>query len=209
MNILLVDDHIMTLQGYETFIGKLGAQVSKALTCKDVYDLVLAGTIFDVAIIDYNIPLYPAQELYSGADCAVFIKKYMPKCKIVLVTAHTEVIDLYTMYKKAQPNALIVKGDFNVAKFKAIVHSKEKKDTYLSPRAQEAITLGKMKVELLTDTNVEILMYLSKGYKINELTDIIELSKSAIQKRIAKMQAEFNVTDTQSLVKIMYELDYF
>ena len=67
----------------------------------------------------------------------------------------------------------------------------------------------KTKVSLLNETNIEILMYLSKGFKVNELAEVIGLSKSAIQKRIAKMQLEFNVSDTSGLIKVMYELDYF
>jgi len=80
---------------------------------------------------------------------------------------------------------------------------------YLSDRAKYAVNLMKTKVSLLNETNIEILMYLSKGFKVNELAEVIGLSKSAIQKRIAKMQLEFNVSDTSGLIKVMYELDYF
>lgn len=208
MNILLVDDHIMTLEGYAAILKTDTNSFYKAQTCENVYDIVREEVAFDVAVIDHNLPPFPKQGLFSGVDCALLIKKKNPNCKIILITAHIEFMELYSMYKKVKPSALIVKEDLTVDSLKSIVHSTEN-GIYLSDRAKQAIEFVRDKLSLLNETNVEILMYLSKGFKINELTDIIGLSKSAIQKRIAKMQLEFDVSDTSSLIKVMYELNYF
>ena len=194
MNILLVDDHIMTLEGYAAILKTDTNSFYKAQTCENVYD--------------HNLPPFPKHGLFSGVDCALLIKKKNPNCKIILITAHIEFMELYSMYKKVKPSALIVKEDLTVDSLRSIVHSTEN-GIYLSDRAKQAIEFVRDKLSLLNETNVEILMYLSKGFKINELTDIIGLSKSAIQKRIAKMQLEFDVSDTSSLIKVMYELNYF
>lgn len=208
MNILLVDDHIMTLKGYSSILNESNNTIHKAQTCQDVYNLVNKGFVFDVAIIDHNLPAYSEKKLHSGVDCALLLKKENPNCKIILITAHTEFIELYSMYKKVNPSALIVKEDLTIEIFKSIVNSSGG-STYFSERAKQAIKFVTSKLPLLSETNIEILMYLSKGFKINELTDIIGLSKSAIQKRVAKMQLEFDVSDTSSLIKVMYELNYF
>lgn len=208
MNILLVDDHIMTLKGYSSILNESNNTIHKTQTCQDVYNVVNKGFVFDVAIIDHNLPAYPEKKLYSGVDCALLLKKENPNCKIILITAHTEFIELYSIYKKVNPSALIVKEDLTIETFRSIVYSSDS-STYFSERAKQAIKFVTSKLPLLSETNIEILMYLSKGFKINELTDIIGLSKSAIQKRIAKMQLEFDVSDTQSLIKVMYELNYF
>lgn len=208
MNILLVDDHIMTLEGYAAILKTDTNSFYKAQTCENVYDIVREEVAFDVAVIDHNLPPFPKQGLFSGVDCALLIKKKNPNCKIILITAHIEFMELYSMYKKVKPSALIVKEDLTVDSLRSIVHSTEN-GIYLSDRAKQAIEFVRDKLSLLNETNVEILMYLSKGFKINELTDIIGLSKSAIQKRVAKMQLEFDVSDTSSLIKVMYELNYF
>lgn len=208
MKILLVDDHIMTLEGYTAILKTDINCFYKAQTCENVYDIFREEVVFDVAVIDHNLPPFPEQGLFSGVDCALLIKKKNPNCKIILITAHIEFIELYAMYKKVKPSALIVKEDLTVDSLRSIVHSTEN-GIYLSDRAKQAIEFVRDKLSLLNETNVEILMYLSKGFKINELTDIIGLSKSAIQKRIAKMQLEFDVSDTSSLIKVMYELNYF
>lgn len=208
MKILLVDDHIMTLEGYAAILNTDTNSFYKAQTCEHVFDIVHEEVTFDVAVIDHNLPSFPEQALFSGADCAILIKKKSPNCKIILITAHIEFIELYTMYKKVKPSALIVKEDLTVDSLKSIVYSKED-SIYLSDRAKQAVEFVRDKLSLLNETNVEILMYLSKGFKVNELADIVALSKSAIQKRIAKMQMEFDVSDTSGLIKVMYELNYF
>lgn len=112
------------------------------------------------------------------------------------------------MHQKVKPDALLVKEDLTVERFKSIVYSNEN-DAFLSEGAKKVVEFVRRKGTLLNETNVEILMYLSKGFKVNELTDIIGLSKSAIQKRISKMQLEFNVADSSALIKKMYELNFF
>ena len=207
MNILLVDDHIMTLEGYSSILNESNNTIHKAQNCQDVYNVLTKDLVFDVAIIDHNLPAYSEKKLHSGVDCALLIKKANPNCKIILITAHTEFIELYSMYKKVNPSALIVKENLTVEIFRSIVYSSDR-STYFCDHVKQAIKFVTDKLPLLNETNTEILMYLSKGFKINELTDIIGLSKSAIQKRIAKMQLEFDVSDSSSLIKVMYELNY-
>lgn len=208
INILLVDNHIMTLKGYSSILNERNNTIHKAQNCKDVYNVLTKSLVFDVAIIGHSLPAYSEKKLHSGVDCALLIKKENPNCKIILITAHTEFIVLYKMYKKVNPSALIVKENLTVEIFKSIVYSSDN-SIYFSDHAKQAIKFVTDKLSLLNETNIEILRYLSKGFKINELTDLVGLSKSAIQKRIAKMQLEFDVSDTSSLIKVMYELNYF
>ncbi len=208
MNILLVDDHIMTLEGYESILNKKDNIIFKAQTCEEVYNILNRGVFFDLAIIDYNLPPFPERQLFSGIDCALLLKQKVLTCKIILITAHVEYIELYSMYQKVRPDALFLKEDLTIEHFKSIVYS-NKSELFLSEGAKKAVEFVRRKESLLNETNVEIVMYLSKGFKISELSDIIGLSKSAIQKRISKMQLEFNVYDSSGLIKIMHELNYF
>ena len=51
------------------------------------------------------------------------------------------------------------------------------------------------------DTNREILLYLSKGYRIQDMEKVVFLSLSAIKRRIAQMKELFEVSEDSSLVK--------
>src|SRR5690606_38893145 len=162
MNILLVDDHIMTLEGYSASLNKEDC-IFKAQNCKQVYEYVSKRNVFDVAVIDYGLPPFPEQNLENGGDCVLFIKKNIPDCRIILITAYSEIIELYSMYKKVEPHGLIVKEDLTMEDFKSVVYDPDY-FIYLGDRAKYAVNLMKTKVSLLNETNIEILMYLSKGF---------------------------------------------
>ena len=54
---------------------------------------------------------------------------------------------------------------------------------------------------MFDDYNRQILSYLSKGFKVKDLDEVVSLGDSAIQKRVIQMKNAFNVTDSNGLVK--------
>jgi DNA-binding NarL/FixJ family response regulator len=203
MNILLADDHLMTLEGYISILNNPEYQYSKLLTCEQIYHWIMQGNIPDVAVLDHDMPSYKELELNSGADCALLIRQYAPDCKIILITAHEEAVILYNMYKKTHPDALIVKSDFTGEIFRVLVGKDISESSYLSPKAKAAVKSIMNRLTLLDPTNREILMYLSHGFKIFQIQDFISLSTSGIQKRISKMLQEFDVSDYQELIVLV------
>src|SRR5690606_33580909 len=147
----------------------------KALSCKEVYFWLKNGNIPYAVIMDLNLPPYPDQNLYSGIDCSILIKEYAPHCKIIFITAHEEALTLYQIYRKSNPNALIVKSDFVKEDFKNLLKG-NLQEPYFSIRAQKALKDIKLKASLLSSRNTEILMYLSKGFKVSQISQLIDLS---------------------------------
>lgn len=207
MNILLVDDHPMTAEGYKSSMLSVfnHEQVSFELAydCEDAYKRVYhkSPSGFDMAILDHGLPPYREKGIFSGSDLAIFIKKSLPKCKIAVITAHTEVIIVYDIYKRARPDALIIKNDITPVNLPEIVREISSEGNYLSPTAKKCINEIWKKDLMVEDYNRQILYYLSKGYKVKELTDIIHLASSTIQRRVINMKKAFDVSDDNSLVK--------
>lgn len=206
MNILLVDDHPMTSEGYKSSIQKAYRKehlFEIAYDCEEAYNLVCNKTsaVYDIAILDHSLPPYAEKELYSGCDLAIFIKGFFPSCKIVIITAHTEVIIVYDIYKRARPDALIIKTDITPVNLPEIINEISLGGHYLSPTAAKCIRDIWRKDLMIEDFNRQILYYLSKGYKIRELAAIVPLSPSTIQRRVINMKKAFDVTDDNSLVK--------
>ena len=211
MNILLVDDHPMTVQGYENALMKDGLQKDhlnfiKAYSCEEAYRAIMnAGSAspsyYDLAIIDRGLPRYEEQSLLSGSDLALFVRKVMPDCKIIIITAHTEIIVIYEISKKIRPEGLIIKNDITPHNIAEIVIDVLRGNKYHSPLVRNCIQDIWKKEIMIEDHNRQILMYLSKGFKIKDLEQIINISASTIQKRIIKMKNVFEVTDDSNLVK--------
>lgn len=210
MNILLVDDHPMTVEGFmnallQVNFTKKKAAFSKVHNCKDAYNAIINASEtfhpFDLAIIDQSLPGYPEQSIASGSDLALLIRKQMPDCKIIIVTAHTEVVIVYQIAKNIRPDGLIIKNDINPDNLQIIVSEVMQGKQYQSPMVKNCINEIWKKELMIEDSNRQILMYLSKGFKIKELESIVNLTSSAIQKRIIRMKKAFDVTDDTGLIK--------
>ena len=207
MNILLVDDHPMTVEGFMNVLLKVNFSEQKAIftkahNCKDGYDSIIKSkNPFEIAIIDQGLPSYLEQSIATGSDLALLIRKNMPDCKIIMVTAHSEVIIIYDIVKKVNPDGLINKNDISPDNLQLIVAEVIQGNIYHSPIIKNCINEIWKKELMFDDFNRQILSYLSKGFKVKELEDVVYLSTSTIQKRVIRMKTAFEVHDDSGLVK--------
>lgn len=210
MNVLLVDDHPMTIEGYSSALqkepfGSLRPVFTKVYDCEEAYNAILQSKSvkkpFDLAIIDNTLPPYAAKSIASGIDVAMLVKERLPECKIIMITAHTEVIIIYDLAKKIRPEGLIIKNDITPEKLQDAVMDVVNGNTYQSPLVKNCISEIWKKELMVEDYNRQILFYLSKGFKIKDLEQTIFLTSSAIQKRISRMKKAFDVNDDTSLVR--------
>lgn len=213
MNFIIIDDHPFILEGYANVIEQYftKSSITKLANGKEAYDFINDNPISrlsDIAIIDYNIPSYLEQNLNNGIDVCNLIKKEIPYCKTIMLTAHTEKIFILDIIKQSQPNAVATKGEITPDNLTDIINEVINNDKYYSPYVRETLNETLDDKSLIDDYNRQILYLLSKGYKIIELDKIIPISYSAIQKRIAKMKVVMNVQDDKGLVKAAIEKGY-
>jgi DNA-binding NarL/FixJ family response regulator len=217
MNIIVIDDHPMTIEGFSSvltqhFSSHPDLMIEKGLDLEMAYRIIsnkkTLNISFDLAIIDYTLPPYIDQNLTNGADLAIFIKDKMPECKILIVTAHTEVLLIYDIYKRALPNGFIIKNDVTPLTLKIAIDAVLDEKEFFSPMVLECMS-EIMKSNLMKDDiNRQLIMYLSKGYKAKDLEAVLFISKSAIEKRIYKLKKVFLAIDDSGLIKEVYRLGY-
>lgn len=206
MNVLVVDDHPMTVSGYIESLSLKGLfpqplSFFKAYSCEEAFLRLTSSTVFDVAIVDYGLPSYAAEALYSGIDLARLIQQQHSDCKIIMITAHTEVLKVYDIFKKIQPEGLMVKNDITPESLPQTVLQIMKGNILQSPTVKNSLKEIWKKDLMVEDTNRQILLYLSKGYKLKKIEQTLSLSLSAVQRRIAQMKAAFDVREDSSLVE--------
>lgn len=210
MNILLVDDHPMALDLYENVILENFTHldpvvITKSLNCKEAYDALTYAkknnTGFDLAILDYSLPVYKEENILSGNDIANLIRKGNQACKIIIITSHTEILLVYDILKKTQPNGIAIKNDITAAGLKKMIERVLNGDLYQSELVKTYVKEIWKKELLAEETNRQILFYLSKGYKVKELDRVIALAASTIQRRIIDIKKTFDVSDDTSLIK--------
>jgi len=213
MNFVLIDDHPFILEGYGNVITQNYPQskIVKLASCKEVFEYfenIPQAKLTDIALIDFNIPAYDDKNIKNGIDAANLVRKVIPYCKIIMLTAHTEKIFILDIIKNVKPDGFFTKGELTPENLKNLIENILNHDKFYSDFVQETFNESLDDKSLIDDYNRQILYLLSKGYKIIELDKIIPISYSAIQKRIAKMKQVMKVEDDKGLVKAAIKNGY-
>lgn len=117
-NIIIVDDHPFIIQGYKNAITrykptKFEFIIEQANDCKSAYEIITNpdSLVFDIAFLDISMPTYEEKGLFSGEDLAKLLNKYMPDCKIILLTMYTELLKIKNIIETINPKGLVIKND--------------------------------------------------------------------------------------------------
>ena len=208
MNILIVDDHPMVTSFYETIVlhsfsnGSLPNTV-KAFNCEQAYNAITSAEgemKFGLAILDYRLPAYKAGNIFDGCDLAKLVREKSPGCKIVVITAQTEVLVVYDIMKKIHPEGLAVKNDIDTDSFTELVLTVLDGGLYQSSTVKSCTAQIWKNEIMIDDDNRKIIFHLAKGYKVKQLESVIDLSSSTIQKRIINIKKKLGLPADHALV---------
>lgn len=203
LNILMVDDHPMILEGYKNTL--LGAddlnyyiEVTTASDCDSAYDEIKSAAQFrpyDVAFVDINLPPSREELITSGEDLALKIRQLMPKTKIIVLTMYNENHRIHNILKNIDPDGFLIKSDLTSSElllaFKMVVNN----PPYYSSTVKNHQRLRIKNDFSLDEKNMKILYHLSRGVKTKNLTDHVGLSLSAIEKRKNQIKELFGIGD--------------
>lgn len=197
LNILIVDDHPMTVDSYVNLLSDSEFQKKlptfvKSHTCEDAYNKInLAQTqenSIDFALLDINLPPYKKFNISNGIDLALLLREKFKNCKIVLLTMHSEPLTVDKIIKSVKPEGFISKSDINFELFPVICKRVLEGEIFLSETILESQrNLFKKNINWDNHDN-QILLLISQGVKTVNLPNYIPLSMSAIEKRKASIK---------------------
>lgn len=197
LNILIVDDHPMTMDSYVNLLSDSEFQENpptfiKSHNCEDAYNKIMfhfkQNINIDFALLDINMPPYKKMNINSGIDLASLIREKFVNCKIVLLTMRSEPLTVDKIIKGIQPEGFVAKSDINFELFSIICKNIIEGTIYRSPTIIESQReLFKKNINWDNHDN-QILILISEGVKTVNLPDYIPLSMSAIEKRKANIK---------------------
>lgn len=209
-NILIVDDHPITVDGYKTLLTSIksnkNAMYHLAYNCEETYKKISStknnNETLDFAYLDISIPPYEEMKIASGCDLAKIIRDYFPKCKIIILSMHKEPVWVDQILKAIKPEGFIAKTDLKPKNFSKIFLDIESNETVYSSAILEALKIMKLKNIVWGEYDSKILQLLEQGIKTINLPNYIPLCLSAIEKRKAfmKKQLLFNSGSDKELI---------
>ena len=125
-----------------------------------------------------------------------------------MITAHTEILIVYEMLKQTCPEGLVIKKEVTSVNLISIVKTVLVGNNYISPIVKNVITDIWKKEIMIDDFNRQILLYLSKGFKVKDIENHVDLTTSSIQKRSILMKRVFAVNDNSSLIQAAIKQGY-
>jgi DNA-binding NarL/FixJ family response regulator len=199
VNILIVDDHPMTVNGYINVLSEeefedYTLNFTKALDCEEAYNLITdSSRQFHIAYLDLSLPPYPEKNIHSGFDLGLLIRKVNPACTIIILTMHSEAPLVDRLIKEINPEGILCKSDIDIDEFVNAFNIIFRGDgkTYMSNKIIKSLKDKVFNNYNLDSYDKQILMCLSEGIATKNIPNYVPLSLSAIEKRKFNMKNMF------------------
>lgn len=169
------------------------SEVAYHLIC-DSYD----AKPFDLIILEINIPGFIKKGFISGEDLALYIRKEVPKAKIIINTAIENRHCLRNIFRSIKPEAFCLKSEFDLASFEKVILAIFDDKKFFSKTIMDILVNECLATDLIDSIDRQILYRLSQGVKTSSLINYIPLSISGIEKRKRKLADFFNLDTANS-----------
>ena len=201
IKILMVEDHPLQIEGYKSILqynlDAFKIETTSCNNCEEAYSIISnskPNLNFDIVFLDRSLPPYPDKKIFTGEDLALFIKKFSPKSKIMMLTSHSEAFVIYDLVKKVSPDGLLIKSDFDGDELLVAFSSVLKGITYYSQTVKDRIKELLSREKYLDAINRQIIVQLAQGLKNKSIASQLNLSDSAIEKRKSKLKDFFFIS---------------
>lgn len=205
INVLMVDDHKMTLVGYSSALDKFNKQSN------EYQFFVTHSTTIDAAVkeldgkfnyqplhlifLDIQLPKDSNNQFQSGEDLGILIRKRFPQTKIIIITTFDNNLLIQNLLESINPEGLIIKSDLIPDNFMEAVLDVMEDPPYYSKsvikflRKQHGFKFHLDRLDRL------IIYYISIGKQTKDLPNYVPLSLPGIERRKKRLKEIFEVED--------------
>lgn len=205
INILMVDDHPMILEGYITTLKQISQRFRKYnfnIECVgnftqtvELLDTVFRFHSLDLMLLDIGLPSTGDANNQSGVELGLYIRKRIPEAKIMIMTGFENYTLIRNLLDTINPEGIMVKADINTHSFTDAIIDVLADPPYYSKSIGKMLARKKTKPYGIDHNDKLILYYISRGKQTNELPNFLNLSLSAIEKKKKRLKEVFKITE--------------
>ena len=205
INILMVDDHPIIIEGYQNvlMVTKKEDQtllIDTANNCDMAVTMIQRAAKsqpYDVCFFDISLPGSSDGKYTSGEDLALLARQVLPHAKIVILTMFNESFRIHNIIKEINPDGFLIKSDLTSIELADAFQQILRFPPYYSSTVTNYLKKVVVSQINIDDINRKILHFLSQGVKTRSLGEYVGLSTSAIEKRKKQLKLLFSVTDSK------------
>lgn len=205
INVLLVDDHKMTLVGYTSALDSLNESSNAyQFHITDATSIEAAIRALDerfnyrqlhLVFLDIQLPKHATTKYQSGEDLGIVIRERFPDTKIIIITTFDNNLLIQNLLESINPEGLMIKSDLTEANFTQAVLDVLEDPPYYSKTVTKFLRKQHGFKYYLDRLDRLILYYISIGKLTKDLPVYIPLSLPAIEKRKKRLKEIFEVED--------------
>ena len=201
LNVLMVDDHPIIIEGYrntlyDNFNQQYTLMIDVAANCDEAAKIIKKNRTekpYDVALIDIKLPPSKDGKLTSGIDVAVLLRNFHPKARVIILTMHNEDGRIHNILQNINPEGFLIKSDLSSSELSRAFEEVADGRTYYSATVNNHFRKMISNDFSLDQKNLQILFHLSRGVQTKNLSNYINLSLSAIEKRKNHIKELFDI----------------
>lgn len=203
INLLMVDDHQMTLLGYASALDSMNGR-AQAYKFHTTQATTIAAALNELntqyrykplhlVFLDIQLPKDPNNVYHSGVDLGVEIRKRFPQTKIMVITTFDSNLLIQSLLASINPEGLMIKSDVAPNTFMDAVLDVMEDPPYYSKTVTKFLRKQQGFNNHLDRLDRLIIYYISTGKLTKDLPNFIPLSLPGIEKRKKRLKEIFDV----------------
>lgn len=197
INVLVVDDHEMVLEGMRNMLSRI-SQVKSVVTTTAAMDALqkIKSNEINIAFIDINMPDI------GGIELCLKIKKEFPTIQVIALSSFAQRSYVAQMIANGATGYLLKSADKQ--EIEDAILAVMKNEMYISKQVgtEHTVTVTSDDVPKLTRREKEILVYISKGMTNKDIAQKIFVSQSTVDSHRKNLLAKFNVQNVAALISV-------
>lgn len=197
INMLMVDDHHMILEGYENVLSRSKIKdyqlnLFKADNCDLAWEKISSGN-YHIVMLDINFPVSESSKFLSGEDLGIKINKDYPAIKVIILTVLEDSFRLHNILDNINPDGFLLKGEVTAKKLIECIETVITTPPYYGPKISKLLHSRATHKFSLDQTDRIILYQLSMGTRMKDLPKDTNLSLRAVEDRKKRLKEIFGV----------------
>ncbi|MGS2764734.1 response regulator [Sinomicrobium sp. M5D2P9] len=202
-NIVLVDDHPLITDAYKNAFedirneDKLQFNIVTSHSCDEalhIFDHISPLHPIDIAFLDIHLPpSKKTNEIISGEDLGLRIRKVSPDTKIVIATTFNDNYRIHSIFESLNPDGFLIKNDITPDELVTAIRHLMHAPPYYSKTVVQSLRQYITSDLLLDKIDRQLLHQLSLGTKMKTMSTILPLSTAAIEKRKRHLKEIFDI----------------
>lgn len=202
-NIIIADDHSMTLLGMKNYLEHIGYKVIGAY--------MDGGTAYenaktlkpDVLILDINMPIM------NGLEVLEKIKEDSPEIKVIIYTMHNEIF-IYQKARSKGVNGYLLK-EFALEEIAICLEKISEGNDWFSPRLVELTVEGKYdreveNISLLTVSEKKILELIARDLNTKNIATTLFISEKTVENHRSNIIRKLQLPNENNIItKFIYQ----